>query len=162
MEEYGSYLVRTIFLMVKDRQLAEEIVQDAFVKAYQKINQLQEKEKLKSWLMTIAINLCRSRLRRKQLKLLTIDESDGQWMDEREQTPEQHVLILSKFENLTAAIMTLEYKYREVVTLHYFNEYSITEISRMTKTKENTVKSRLARARKQLYGLLVEEEVWDG
>ncbi|WP_226038159.1 RNA polymerase sigma factor [Aquibacillus saliphilus] len=162
MDQYGSYLMRTIYLTISDEQLAEEIVQDTFVKAYKKIDQLQEKDKLKSWLTTIAINRCRSTLRKKKLKLISIDESNKQFENNQELTPEEHVLSLLKFKNLSEAIIQLDYKYREVVALHYFSEYSIKEIAAITKSKENTIKSRLSRARGKLYELLEKEDKKDG
>ncbi|MRH43635.1 sigma-70 family RNA polymerase sigma factor [Aquibacillus halophilus] len=159
MDQYGSYLKRTAYLTLKDNQLAEEIVQDTFIKAFQKIDQLQEKQKLKSWLTTIAVNLCRSTLRKKKLQLLSIEEDYKQFESEPDQTPEEQMLKLLRFTNLSEAIMSLDYKYREVITLHYFNEYSINEIADITSSKENTIKSRLLRARQQLHELLEKEEI---
>lgn len=70
--------------------------------------------------------------------------------------PELHVL--TNFENILLhnAIGKLSYSYREACILYYFNELSIAKIAALTKTSENTIKSRLLRARKNLYTLLKE------
>lgn len=63
MNQYGNYLLRMAYLLVKDHQRAEEAVQDAFITAFKKINQLEKDALIKSWLTTITINHCRQQLR---------------------------------------------------------------------------------------------------
>lgn len=148
MNLYGDSLLRTAILLVKDPQLAQEIVQDTFVIAFQKIDQLHEESKLKSWLLSIATNGCRVRMRKwswKNIFLHQDEDLENQIVDEFQ--VEQSFIVMWRDTQLHEAIMILPYKYREVITLFYFQEIAIKEIAELIKEKENTVKTRLARGR---------------
>ena len=156
MKKYGDYLTRTAYLLLKDQQLAEEAVQDTFITAFEKINQLADPEKLRSWLTSVLINRCRSYQRKRSWKyaflpLSLIEPFKG---DERFESPEDQLLNLLKHQELSSAIHELDYKYREVIILFYFNEMKIHEISHYLKANENTIKSRLTRGRLQLKQIL--------
>ncbi|MEN2768435.1 RNA polymerase sigma factor [Ornithinibacillus xuwenensis] len=156
MNQYGDYLVRTALLLLKDYQTAEEVVQDTFVIAFEKMKQLEDPTKLKSWLTSITVNCCRSRMRKWSWKnvLLHLDNVDKEQVDESMLTPEEALIDFVWNQNLSEAIQKLDYKYREVITLYYFNELKINEIALYTKSKESTIKSRLKRARFMLKELL--------
>lgn len=159
MSQYGDYLIRTAFLLLKDHQTAEEAVQDTFVIAFEKIMQLDDQAKLKSWLTSIVINCCRSRMRKWSWKnILLLFDNDRIREDETALSPEEELLGLLWNQNLSEAIHQLDYKYREVITLFYFNEMKINEIALYTNEKENTIKSRLKRARLKLKEILVKGE----
>ncbi|MBS3682096.1 sigma-70 family RNA polymerase sigma factor [Ornithinibacillus massiliensis] len=159
MNQYGDYLVRTAYLLLKDHQTAEEAVQDTFVIAYEKIRQLEDPAKLKSWLTAIVMNCCRTRMRRWSWKnIILAFESDEIHEDETTLSPEEELMEWIWNANLSEAIHELDYKYREVITLFYFNEMKISEIAEYTKEKENTIKSRLKRARLKLKDILVKGE----
>lgn len=160
MHQYGDYLLRTAYLLVKDYQTAEEAVQDTFITAFEKIHQLENPEKLKSWLTAIVLNQCRSRMRKWQWKniFLHFDAVERINGDETAQSPEEAIVDMALDHNISEAIQQLDYKYREVITLYYFNEMKISEIAAQTKTNENTVKSRLKRARLLLKDLLTKGE----
>lgn len=164
MDMYGDYLLRMAFLLMKDHQRAEEAVQDTFLTAFQKIDQLKREELLKSWLTTITINHCRQQMRSWSYKHIfpNIEMAERMMEDHRSTTPEEELLEVEWNQHLTSAIHQLDYKYREVITLFYFNELKISEITVLTNTKENTVKSRLKRGKVLLKKLLEKEETGDG
>ena len=163
MELYGDYLLRTAFLLLNDHQEAEEAVQDTFITAYKKVEQLDDPCKIKSWLTTITINHCRSRLRKWNWKnLIPTMELFDRTKDEINETHDDLLIANDSKLRLSKAIQQLDYKYREVITLYYFNEMKITEISVQIHVKENTVKSRLKRSRLLLRDLLRKGEVHDG
>ncbi|MCH1627386.1 RNA polymerase sigma factor [Ferdinandcohnia quinoae] len=155
MNMYGDYLLRTAYLLLEDHQLAEEVVQDTFIIAFEKGHQLGDPDKLKSWLTTIVINRCRSQMRKWSWKNI-VPAFD--WVKEEayNQTPEVELLAVIDNQNVSKAIQTLDYKYREVITLFYFNELKISEIACQIKTKETTIKSRLKRGR-MLLGKILEK-----
>lgn len=163
MNKYGDYLFRTAFLLVKDHQRAEEAVQDTFITAFEKIDQLHDPEKLKSWLTTITLNCCRSQLRKWSIKHIFPSFDLLEWTkeDDTVQSPEETILQLAWNKNISEAIQQLDYKYREVITLYYFNELKIAEIATHIQAKENTVKSRLKRGRSLLKDLLVKGDGFD-
>ena len=159
MEQYGDYLMRTAYLLLKDRQAAEEAVQDTFIQAFRKIHQLKEPGKIKGWLLQITVNHCRMKQRLWSWKRLLpfprmelmLDASD-------ELGPEELLLLQWRNKRLSEAIHSLEYHYREVITLYYYNEWSIAEIAGSLQLNENTIKARLARGRMQLKHRLEAEE----
>ncbi|WP_317958427.1 RNA polymerase sigma factor [Oceanobacillus kimchii] len=162
MNTYGNYLLRTAFLLVKDHQMAEEAVQDTYITAFEKIHQLEDAAKLKSWLTTILINRCRSHMRKSSWKNLlpAIDFDLFQVFKEDTSAgnPEDFLLHWEGNQQLSYAIQQLDYKYREVITLFYYNEMKITEIALHTNANENTVKSKLKRARLLLKDILLKGE----
>ncbi|QYR21901.1 sigma-70 family RNA polymerase sigma factor [Paenibacillus sp. sptzw28] len=150
MHQYGDYLMRMAFLLLKDRQAAEEAVQDTFIQAFNKIGQLQDPVKLKGWLIQIAINRCRMKQRTWSWKHLFPFARMEQVEVGREPGPEEIILTEWRNERLGDAVHSLDYKYREVITLFYYNEMSVKEIAGYLQCNENTVKARLARGRLQL------------
>ena len=157
MNLYGDHLLRIAILLVKDRFVAEEVVQDTFVIAFQKIDQLNDVNKLKNWLIIIATNECRRRMRKwswKHIFLHKEDSYEANIVDDSEWQPEQSLLVNFRDTQIHEAIQQIPYKYREVVTLYYFQELTIKEITDAINEKENTVKTRLARGRAQLRKLI--------
>lgn len=163
MNQYGNTLLRTAYLLVKDTHTAEEAVQDTFVIAFEKIDQLREPEQLKSWLTSIVINQCRNRMRRWSWKniLLSFKDKEDEWQEANDLSPEEIVIDMDQRQSLLQAIQELDYKYREVITLFYFNEWAVDEIALHLKQNKNTIKTRLARARQQLKVILAKEEIYN-
>ena len=160
MHLYGDYLLRMAFLLLKDHQTAEEAVQDTFLIAFEKISQLENEAVLKSWLTTITMNRCREQMRKWNWKSIFLNFDIIERFNESETSPgpEDNLLEVEWNQHITTAIQQLDYKYREVITLFYFNELKITEIAALTGSKENTVKSRLKRGKQQLKQILENKE----
>jgi RNA polymerase sigma-70 factor (ECF subfamily) len=156
MSLYGDYLLRTAFLLLKDRYTCEEVVQDTFIIAYEKIYQLDEPEKLKSWLTSITVNRCKMLMRKWNWKtiLLNFDFAERIRGDEHMESPEAQLIVNVENKLLSESIQELDYKYREVLTLYYFNEMKISEMAVILHTAESTVKTRLKRGRSYLRELI--------
>lgn len=161
MELYGDMLLRTACLLLKDRQTAEEAVQDTFIQAYAKIGQLQDPQRLKAWLISIIVNRCRMKQRTWSWRSIFPAAESGQWVDAAGSASGAEELFMAEWHNvrLTEAIRSLDYIYRESLTLYYYHEMSIREISTELNTAENTVKSRLARGRMLLKQILEKEGI---
>jgi RNA polymerase sigma factor (sigma-70 family) len=157
MQLHGNYLLRTAVLLLKDQQRAEEAVQDTFITAYEKISQLADDDKVKSWMTAILINRCRLQMRKRSWKhaFLSFDLVERFQGDDIFQGPEQSLLMLAENQHLSQAIQELDYKYREAIILFYFNELKISEISGQLNLNENTVKARLSRGRSLLKQILL-------
>ncbi|WP_172196441.1 sigma-70 family RNA polymerase sigma factor [Saccharibacillus qingshengii] len=161
MDGYGDILLRTASLLVRDRQTAEEAVQDTFVQAYLKIGQLQDSAKLKSWLIRIVVNRCRMRQRTWSWRHLFPGGMPGDLpADPAAVSASADDIVMAQWEQgrLAEAVGRLDYLYRESVVLYYFDELSIKEIAELLESGENTVKSRLARGRRMLKRILEKEE----
>ena len=74
IEEYGNRLLRTCYLILKEREEAEDVVQETFIKVFKKIDTFKEKSGLYTWIYAIALNLSRDRMRMKQDMLQLKDE----------------------------------------------------------------------------------------
>lgn len=160
MCQFGDELLRTAFLLLRDRYDAEEAVQDSFIQAFRHIEQLQDESKLKNWLIRIVVNRCRMKQRawswRRFLPSPRMEEMMGGLPTPG---PEEKLLTKWRNEGLSQAIHRLKYIYRESITLYYFNEMSVSDIAGYLQLSENTVKARLARGRQQLQQMLEQEEL---
>jgi RNA polymerase sigma factor (sigma-70 family) len=146
LDEYGEKLIRLAFLYVKDWSAAEDIVQDAFLRFYQKSHQFKGESSLLTYLSRIVINLSYNYLRKSRYKtILGLDALRGIVSNDR--SIEEEVENNQAHSELAAEILSLPLKYREAIILYYYQELKVHEISDLLQTSENTVKSRLSRAR---------------
>nr|WP_269637020.1 sigma-70 family RNA polymerase sigma factor [Paenibacillus sp. HW567] len=160
MDRYGDMLLRTAWLLLKDQQSAEEAVQDTFVQAYAKISQLQEPDRLQAWLISITVSRCRMKTRTWSWRSIFPSAESGSWAEEMAgATAGAEELFMVEWNNvrLAEAVRSLDYIYRECLTLYYFHEMNIREIAVQLAAPENTVKSRLARGRMLLKQRLEKE-----
>lgn len=141
--EYGDSLLRMCFLYLKDINLAEDAVQDTFIKAYKNYPQFKGDAELKTWLMRIAINVCKNYQRSSWWKHIDVVKSlNDISVDTNMEVIHDDTLLL--------AIMKLSPKYKEVILLFYYQDMTTREISSVLKIPESTVSIRLKRAKEQL------------
>lgn len=160
MDEHGEYLIRLSYLYVKDWAAAEDIVQEVFITYYQKAAQFQQRASLKTYLSKITINKCHDHLRSWKNRRSIFTESIGQLIS-RNQTPEEAVEQLSGQAVLMKKVLSLPIHYREVILLYYYQEFTTKEISQLLGCSENTVKTRLRRAKNLLKDKMDARE-WEG
>lgn len=141
VEQYGNKLLRTCYLLLNDKEEAEDVVQETFIKVFKKINTFREDSEFYTWVYKIALNLSKDKLRRRKDYIELHDEFAGQedLNFEIEKSIDRELLKneLNKINSI----------YKEILVLFYFEEFSIKEISRLLSEKEGTVKSRLSRGR---------------
>lgn len=159
---YSDYLYRIAFVYTKDEHVSEEIVQDVFLKFYQKSEQFRGDAALKTYLVKMTIHRSYDYLRSwknkkyillEKLQHLSSVKSTESMVAERETRGE-----------ITAAVLTLPLKDREVLLLHYYEQYTTKEIAQLLGLPESTVKSRLVRAREKLrpkLAVMNKEVLWD-
>jgi RNA polymerase sigma-70 factor, ECF subfamily len=150
MDKYGQSLLQLAYSYVGNREIAEDLTQEIFVKCYQKLDQYQKKSSLKSWLWRIAINHCKDYLRSWHHKNVVTSEEQAKHTPSREKEVENQVIQRYEDEQLVKAVWSLPDTYREVIYLYYFEELSIKEISYLTSVNQNTIKTRLKRAKEIL------------
>lgn len=135
-------------------------MQDTFIQAYAKIVQLQDPDRLKAWLIRIVVNRCRMRQRTWSWRnIFPAREIELQLTSEDSIVAGAEELFMVEWHNIRLAesMRSLDYLYRECLTLYYFHEMSIREISDQLDAPENTIKSRLARGRTLLKNILEKE-----
>lgn len=149
VEQYTTYLLKMSYLYVKDRQLAEDIVQEVFVKLYQKYGEQLPLENPKGYLVQMTVNRCRDYFRSWHYRKVQVVDFFAH--HEKSAPPP------SEASNVAEHVVKLPLKYREVVILHYFDEQGTAEISAILNIPVGTVKTRLQKARRLLKGTLLEE-----
>lgn len=160
MDSCGEELIRLAYFYVQDWQAAEDIVQEAFLSYYQKSHQFENRSSLKTYLSKITINKCHDHLRSWKNKRSLFTDTIGELLSDCK-SPEENVEVRAGQANLTRKVLGLPIKYRETILLYYYQEFSTKEISHLLNCPENTVKTRLRRAKKLLKDQ-VDASEWEG
>lgn len=151
MINYGTSILKLSYSYVKNYQIAEDITQEVFLTCFLKLDEFERRSSLKTWLYRITINKCKDYLKSWGYKFTILTEQlTGHSEYEKKNVPERLVMLNEEKKQLLNAIMNLPLKYREILFLYYYEELSLREVSVLIKTNENTVKSRMARAKELL------------
>lgn len=145
ISRYSDDVLRTCFVLLSDQSLAEDAMQDTFMKAWKAMSQFEGRENAspKTWLMRIAVNTCKDTLR-------------SSWMrhiDRRQEIEALPLSIASCPEEklaLTQAIMALPPKLREIVLLYYYQDMSLRTCANVLGISAPTATRRLQQAQKKL------------
>ena len=160
MDSHGEYLIRLAYFYVKDWATAEDIMQDVFISYYRKSAQFDNRASLKTYLSKITVNKCHDHLRSWKNRRSLFSNSLGGLISNAK-SPEDTYVQHTDQSNLTNKILELPVKYREVILLFYYQEFTSKEISELLNCSENTVKTRLRRA-KDLLRQKVDLREWEG
>lgn len=147
-EQYGDMVLRLSYTYLKNKADAEDVVQDVFLKIIEKHPDFNDKAHEKSWIMKVTVNTCKN-------KLNLFWNRNKRSMDEAAETAVCDTYDTDS--NVLKAVMSLPDKYRVVVYMYYYEEYSTPDISKIIGKSEATVRSLLHRARNRLKELLKEE-----
>ena len=151
--QYFNKTYRTAYMVTGDHQMAEDATQEAFLKAFTKLNTLRDMEKFGSWVCVIAANYAIDLLRKK--KRMVFSDNLSRHADNSPGTsPQESWEKTESSQEVREALSLLEPEEREILVLKYFNELSIKEIAVLTGTPTGTIKSRLFRAREKVKILL--------
>jgi len=155
MRRFSDKVIKIAYYHVRDRHMAEDICQEVFLRVYKNLDKFCKDSTYFTWIYRITVNLCRdykaSAYFRRMLPWCGWDTEDISGTDER-------LLEAAEGGEVFSKVMDLPLKYRTVLALYYFEEFTTPEIARILKIRENTVRARLSRGRKMLKGLLVKEE----
>lgn len=152
MKRYGEEIKRLVFTFIKSWPQAEDITQEVFITLYTKLDTFRGEAAIRSWIYSIAINKSKDYLkswsyRKMQFKGNSYSEKDG---------IAHQVISHTEDRILYQAVLQLPIKYREVILLHYYKEFSVREMSNFLSINEATVKTRLSRGRKLLHDQYLE------
>jgi RNA polymerase sigma-70 factor (ECF subfamily) len=160
---YKQKVYGTAYLILKDYQLSEDIVQETFLQVYLKIDKLKDPQYFEGWLYKITVNLCLDSVRRlKKHGLSSLEEYIEMQTNSplvENITPEAEVLYRDIQRRILECVYSLPSQYAAVLVLFYYNNFSIKEISDIINCSEATVKTRLFRARKNLEKILSTEQL---
>ena len=161
LERYERPVFSLVYRMVRDRGLAEDLTQEAFIRAFNAIGGYNPSYKFSSWIFKIAHNVTIDHLRRKRIDTISLDGSpDALTADEQARTrpivespderPDAYVENLELGSEIEAAIGRLRPHYRTVTLLRHVEGYSYNEISQIMDLPLGTVKTYIHRARLEL------------
>ncbi len=157
LAKYRNLVFSIMFKMVRNTQEAEDLTQEAFMKAFGSLETFNEEFAFSTWLMKIASNNCIDFLRRRKLRTYSIHEPI-QFKDERieidipdqEPSPERSLIQSERKRMIEDAINELPDRYRYVIILRHREDKSYEEISEILNLPLGTVKAQIFRAREIL------------
>lgn len=149
VEQYGNDVLRTAYVILKSKELAEDVYQETFLRVCRSYDRYRGDCSEKTWIVGIAVNICRDYMRSAWKKRVVVTDDflnytgDGgtEELIERKQARQEVV----------KAVLDLPDKYREIVQLYYYQEMDVKDIARVLKIPAGTVKSRLFKARNLLH-----------
>lgn len=135
--EYGDMVYRLAISRVKNIEEAEDIFQEVFLKIYEKMPEFVSKENEKYWIIRVTINLSKN--------VLTTA-----WHRKVSSLEDEFIFKEQEVSDVYFEVLKLPLKYRTIIQLFYYEDLTIEEISDIMKINQNTVKTRLRRAREKL------------
>ena len=152
-DEFSDMVYRVAFLRVSQSSDADDVFQEVFLRLVEHASRLRSREHAKAWLIRCTINCCNS-YHRSAWQKKTVGIEDNIYSGQTDLGYE-HIEMLDAVRSLTP-------EHQEVIHLYYYEGYSGKEIADILDTNENTVKSRLRRARHELKSVWGEEDDIDG
>ena len=158
---HATVIYRLGWAMLQQAQAAEDVVQETFLRAHKARQRFDPtRASFGTWIYQIALNYCRSYLRRKRLLTVPWLRPNGEMLelpDSSKSGPEVSALRGEYRRMLWEAVQNLSEPLREVVILHYYMEFPAVEIAVQLNCPEGTIYSRLHNARRHLAQALVEK-----
>ncbi len=162
MERYRESIYFMMYKMVKNQDDADDLTIEAFGKAFSRLEQYSPSFAFSTWLFKIASNNCIDFMRKKRVKVTsmdtgyTTDSGEVIYFDAKAsgQDPEEAIIYNQKVKHMRNLVEKLKPRYRELVELRYFDELSYEEIAESLNLPLGTVKAQLFRARDYLAVLI--------
>lgn len=141
IQKYFDMIYRLALMRAKDREIAEDVCQDVFLRYIKTDKVFQSEEHIKAWLIRVCINCTKSVFM-------------SSWFKKTAPLSGDLVFSSPEYSDLHDKVMKLPPKYATVIHLFYYEDMSVADIANLLKQKESTVKSHLFRGRNQLKELL--------
>jgi RNA polymerase sigma-70 factor (ECF subfamily) len=160
-ERYRHQVYRVALAIVRDPYIAEDILQDAFLKLHKYAHRIDIERPLMPWLYRVTANLSYTFVTRNAKRRVPLDDvNEGQLVSPKGQAPDRMTEKTELRNDVREAIETLSTQQRTVVILHYLATLSIQEIAEILECPVGTVKSRLHHARNNLRQRLQSEQMF--
>lgn len=164
LERYRDAIYFMLLKMVNNKSDAEDLTIEAFGKAFKSINQYTPNFAFSTWLFKIATNNCIDFIRKRRANIISIDQPtedvDGVSsipatnLQSGSLDPEENLIKIQNIQLVKEVVSKLKPRYRKLIELRYFKEYSYEEISDELELPLGTVKAQLFRARELLFNIL--------
>jgi RNA polymerase sigma-70 factor (ECF subfamily) len=159
IQVYNSYknmMYGVAVRILKSREEAEDIVQDCFIKAFEKISQLNDDANLGAWLKRIVINKSLDVAKSKHKFIIS---DDYELLENKVEEKNDEVNATTSVQQIKQCIADLKDKYRIVLSLYLIEDYNHREIAEMLNTKESTIRNQFRRGKQQLLEMIKKQEV---
>ena len=156
VRQYQNQVYNIAYGMLRNSEDAQDIMQEVFLRVWDKIRQFQFKSRFSTWLYRIVKNLSineKNRQRRRQTSPMEMDDSQA-WVPIDTMTPEKEALLVEKQELMKVALAQLKKDYRTILVLREMETLSYEELSKVLGCSLGRVKSRLHEARMELRNIL--------
>ena len=150
LERYGGEVFAIVSRLVPNREDAEELTQDAFVRAYSRLDSFIGRSSFSTWVCRIAYTVAVSWLRKKRIKYLSIDDHPHASDAEVDEVLDDE----SRLEDLREAISLLKPDEQMLLELFYFESRPLADIAYILDVEPGTIATRLHRIRRKLYSLM--------
>lgn len=147
VEKYLKMVYRISFHYFGNREDAEDVSQDVFLKLFSNKCGFENEEEIKAWLIRVTTNTCHSYFRN-PFRRKRVDIEDNEFANIIDNSSSEQDMINRRV--IMEAVLSLPEHYRIIVYLFYYEEYSIGQISNVLGIKETTIQTRLSRARDKL------------
>lgn len=148
VRKYAQTVAGVCVMRLQNWADAEDCFQNTFVKLYIKSPEFNDENHLKAWLIRVAINECNN-FARKNSRLVSLDAIN-----------KKTVVFNQDTNDISWALMKLDAKYRQVLYLHYCEQYKVNEIAQILGKNPNTIKTILKRGREKLKEIYGGDELW--
>ncbi|HEY0753852.1 MAG TPA: sigma-70 family RNA polymerase sigma factor [Ktedonobacteraceae bacterium] len=160
VERYKDAVQNLAYRMLSNVTEAEDVTQEVFVRAYTQLATYKPAHKFSTWLLSIASHLAIDQLRRRRFLALPLEDVPFlEWITDLGAGPEQSALAGEQQDEIQAYLQRLHSKYRSVIVLRYWYDFSYEEIASMLKLTPTLVKARLHRARELLARYMKENQL---
>jgi RNA polymerase sigma factor (sigma-70 family) len=157
IEKHKSLVFSIAIKILDNREDAEEIAQDTFLKAYHSLGSFERKSKFSTWLYRIAFNSAISKKRKKKLESVELDDNIMfNYSTDAITTTVEHLDENEQIQLIDRALQKLPSDDSLLITLFYKSQQSIEEISNITGLTQTNVKVKLHRIRKKLYDIIMD------
>ena len=150
LERYSHEAFAIVVRLVPQQEDAEELVQDAFVRAFNRLETFEGRSSFSTWICRIAYTTAISWLRKRRMRYLSIDDNTKLTDTEVDEAFDDESLI----EDLTRAIALLRPDEQTLITLYYYDNRPLNDIAYILDVEPNTLATRLHRIRRKLYLLM--------
>lgn len=149
MRQYGNDVLRTAYAFVKNKETAEDLFQEVFIKVYRNLDKFRDESSVRTWIIRITINTAKDYLKsayaQREIPVMEFPVEPAETQKEFEEIENEDTNACVK-----KAVDALPEAYREAVICVYYREMSVEEAAEALGVPAGTVKSRLSRAREML------------
>ena len=153
VKRYQVQAVRTAYLILQDQAMAEDVMQSAFIRVYDRIHQFNDQYPFKPWFMRIVVNMA-LKASGSDRTVLTLDMTATDFLTDATPNPELQLEEAQQEAVVREALAALSAEQRAVIVMRYYLDYTESEIAQAVQAPLGTVRWRMHAAKKRLRGLL--------